>query len=510
MKPNGKNIAIIGGGIAGLCAAVYALKCGYSVEVLEMSDVPGGLAMSWRRGPYTFETCLHWLVGSRPGADLHAQWAEVFDIARLTFVDPQEFVRVESESGESLSVFTSVDRLEAELLRRAPQDAEPISALIHAIRTLGKFRIVDPSGSLASNWRNILHDVPVFPLLMKLSKITNRDYGKRFSDPLISRFFGSGDMGRLSAVALVLSLAWMNTQNAGYCHGGSQAIIRLIEEEIRSLGGRITYGAKVERLLVEDSVATGVQLANGRMLRADWVISAADGHATLFDMLGGKYVDAATKKRYEQMETFPSYLQVSLGLERDLTGEPPMLTRVLDKPLTVDPGTEIEAISFRVFNYDPTFAPRGHTVVTSFLPTRNFDYWKDLRQRNVAAYRTEKHRVADAVVEILERRIPGVRDSIAICDVSTPATVYRYTGNWQGSMEGWLLTPGTSVRQLPNTLDGLRKFVMIGQWVMPGGGLPSGLMTARSGIKMICHEDHQPFKPWPAKTKTEEPQPVAV
>ncbi|WP_394085909.1 NAD(P)-binding protein [Roseixanthobacter finlandensis] len=28
-------IVIIGGGIAGLCAAVYARKCGYEVELLE-------------------------------------------------------------------------------------------------------------------------------------------------------------------------------------------------------------------------------------------------------------------------------------------------------------------------------------------------------------------------------------------------------------------------------------------------------------------------------------------
>src|SRR4051794_3101451 len=85
MKQNGKKIVIIGGGIAGLSSAVYALKCGYQVEVVEMHDMAGGLAMSWRRGPYTFETCLHWLVGSRPGGEFHSAWQEICDIERLTF-----------------------------------------------------------------------------------------------------------------------------------------------------------------------------------------------------------------------------------------------------------------------------------------------------------------------------------------------------------------------------------------------------------------------------------------
>src|ERR1700758_5586211 len=102
MITNGKKIVIIGGGIAGLCTAVYALKCGYEVEVLEMHDMAGGAAMRWRPGPYTFETCLHWLVGSCPGGDFHSHWQEVCDIDKLTFLDPEEFVRITTENGDGL------------------------------------------------------------------------------------------------------------------------------------------------------------------------------------------------------------------------------------------------------------------------------------------------------------------------------------------------------------------------------------------------------------------------
>ncbi len=45
---------------------------------------------------------------------------------------------------------------------------------------------------------------------------------------------------------------------------------------------------------------------------------------------------------------------------------------------------------------------------------------------------------------------------------------------------------------------------MVGQWVMPGGGLPSGPMTARPAIKAICKQDHVPFVLHP------EPEPAAV
>ena len=57
MKHDAGKIIIIGGGIPGLCAAVYAQRCGYQAEILETHDSAGGLATSWHRGEYTFETC---------------------------------------------------------------------------------------------------------------------------------------------------------------------------------------------------------------------------------------------------------------------------------------------------------------------------------------------------------------------------------------------------------------------------------------------------------------------
>jgi phytoene dehydrogenase-like protein len=493
MKHNGKKIVIIGGGIAGLCAAVYALKCGYEVEVLEMHDMAGGLAMSWRRGSYTFETCLHWLIGSKPGGEFHQVWQELIDIDKLTFVNLHEFVRIETENDDNLRMYTNADMLEAELLRRAPDDIVAIQGFIHSIRTLGKFKLLDPSGGLADNWLNILRDIPVMPLLNKLSKINGEEYGSHFQDPLLRGFFSNGDVGKLTAIAMVLSLAWMNEENAGYCIGGSQALIRLIQERIVDLGGRIRFDARVERILVEHDKAVGVELAGGEAILADWVVSAADGHATIFDMLGGRYVNDAIRKIYGDWQTFASYLQVSLGIAMDLSDLPPMLTRVLNTPIQVDPETELRHIGFRFFHFDPTFAPPGKTAVTTVLPTRNYQYWERLRREDPAAYYVEKKRIADAVIGVLEQRIPGVTRAVEVIDVSTPATVIRYTGNWKGSQEGWLMPAGASFKPFPNTLPGLSRFFLIGQWIMPGGGLPSGPMTARPAIKAICKQDHIPF-----------------
>ena len=47
-----------------------------------------------------------------------------------------------------------------------------------------------------------------------------------------------------------------------------------------------------------------------------------------------------------------------------------------------------------------------------------------------------KEQVADQVIELLDRRYPGLADQVEMRDVATPVTFERFTGNWQGSWMG--------------------------------------------------------------------------
>jgi phytoene dehydrogenase-like protein len=345
----------------------------------------------------------------------------------------------------------------------------------------------------------MLRMIPKLPLLQRWAGMSAAEYGGRFQNDLLRRFFTHSATADMAAIALVFMFAWMSARNAGYAIGGAKAIIDPIAERFRALGGTLRLMARADRILVEDDVAVGVELSDGEIIRADWVVSGADGHATIYDMLGGKYRDAAIDAFYRRQKVFPSYLQVSLGVARDLSTEPGFLARVLAEPLQVDPETRLDTVAFRIFHFDPSFAPEGKTAVTCFLPTWNYGYWLDLQRDDPAAYAAEKQRIAEAVIGILDRRLPGVRGSIEVSDVSTPASIVRFTGNWKGSMEGFLPTPGVGFGPRRQTLPGLDRFLMVGQWVQPGGGLPSGLMTARSAVQAMCRKDNVPFTPHPVR-----------
>lgn len=488
---NNKKVLIIGGGIAGLCSGIYLRKNGFETEIVEMHTITGGLATAWKRDGYTFENCIHWLVGSKEGGELNAMWKEVFDIGQLRFFD-DDIYQVIERSSQKLVVYRDIDRLEAEFLVKAPEDSLAIREFAELVRKLSCFKM--PGGdSVMSRLVSYLRALPYLRLIRNYSKHTMATYAARFKDPLLKNFFSSG-LSELSFLAIVFSLAWMTNRNAGYPIGGSLKMIGLLEDHYRRLGGKIRFESKVARIIVKNGKAAGVFLEGGEEIAGDIVVSAADGHATIFELLEGKFLSEKAKKIYETYKPFPSYVQISLGVNTDLRDEPGFLSRCLDRKIQIDPDTQVDSLSFRIFNFDPTFAPPGRTAVVCFIPTYNHQYWISLRNNDKAEYDAEKNRLAQDVIKIFEERFQVGQGSIDVVDVATPATVVRYTGNWKGSMEGWLMTPATSFRQMPATLPGLKDFYMVGQWISPGGGLPSGLLTARTAAQMICRDNLMKWK----------------
>ena len=63
---NRHSVIIIGAGIAGLSAGVYAQRSGYQTKIFEMHTLPGGVMTSWKRRGYTIDGCVQWLMGPSP------------------------------------------------------------------------------------------------------------------------------------------------------------------------------------------------------------------------------------------------------------------------------------------------------------------------------------------------------------------------------------------------------------------------------------------------------------
>ena len=492
-----KPITIIGGGIAGLSAGCYAQMNGYGTRIFEMHDEPGGLCTAWQRKGYTIDGCLHWLVGSAPGIGLHQIWKELGALQGQRIVDLEQFYRIEDASGKAFTWYSDANRLEQHMIELAPEDVKLARECTRAIRHFAGFNMpMDKAPELYNiidGVKMMLKVLPFFGDLRKWGRMSMKNFTQQFKNSLLREAWQRFWPSEFSVMAVLMTLAWLHQKTAGYIIGGSMELSRAMEKRYLGLGGEIRYKSRVSKILVENDRAVGVKLVDGSEHRADYVISAADGHATIFDMLDGKYVNDNIRRYYEKLPIFSPLIYIGLGVNRSFEDVPQMvsgLTFQLDKPVTIA-GEERNWLGVRIHNFDPSLAPAGKTVLTLMIDS-NYAYWESLR-KDMERYKGEKKQIADTVVTLLEKRFPGLAAQVEMCDVATPVTFRRYTGNWQGSYEGWLITPETMTLRMSKTLPGLDSFYMIGQWVKPGGGLPSGAMTGRHVIQIICKRDKKPF-----------------
>jgi len=493
-----RSIIIIGAGIAGLAAGCYGQMNGYHTQIFELHDKPGGLCTSWKRKGYTFDGCIHWLVGSGPGSAMNRLWQELGAVQGRPFVDHDEFLRIEGKSGKTFIVYTNVDRLEQHMQELSPADAGVAHELAEAVRIFTRMNMpLDMPSGLANRIKAGAGMLPYLSPMRKWSKITVQEFAARFRDPFLceafSQFF---DLPDFPMVAVLMTLAWMHKHDAGYPIGGSLEFSQAVERRYLDLGGEIHYKSRVQKILVDASRdrVVGVRLEDGAEHRADAVISAADGHATIFDMLEGRYADDTIRGYYRDLPIFQPMIQVSLGVARDLSDLPHMVSFPLDKPVTIA-GQMRERMNVKHFCYDPTLSPKGKSAVVVMFDS-NHAYWKQLSEDR-ERYDAEKQQVAITVMEQLDKRLPGFIGQVEVVDVATPLTTERYTGNWQGSIEGWMINRKTLGMMFGNgmkkTLPGLANFYMAGQWVEPGGGVPTAAMSGRTIIQTICKQDKKPF-----------------
>jgi phytoene dehydrogenase-like protein len=277
---------------------------------------------------------------------------------------------------------------------------------------------------------------------------------------------------------------------AGVPIGGSRQVINAIADRYQWLGGQAHYHCKVKELIVENDRACGVRLNGGTEQRADIVVWAADGHTLLFDMLGGRYLSDELRARYQEWTPVKPMVHVMLGVARDLSQEPCRLVFKIDKPIAIA-GKEFPWLSFLHHGFDPTSAPPGKTAAEVWYDTE-YAYWEELYQDR-PAYEAEKQRIANETIAALDKRWPGLAAEVEVVDVPTPATYHRYTGNWQGSPDGWYITPKNMGSRAILTLPGLHNLYMAGQWTAPFTGTVMAALTGRQAVQLRCRAEGKPF-----------------
>ena len=498
---NKKSIIIIGAGLAGLSTGCYAQMNGYDSKIFEHHSKPGGVAAVWRRGEYLIDGGIHFLICHKPGNPIYDVYSEVGAVGGYEIEYMTTYLKFIDETSSKVIEFTNdLNKMERDLITIAPEDEKEIRSFIKEVDWFKDSPLLTDLGmsttppelrgrfdSLKEAWQ--MRGFMKY-LTGKYSK-SSEEYAENIQNPFLRTVFRKMFSPDAPIWFVIMILATVVSGNLGLLKKGCHEFVLPMEERYKSFGGKIQYGAKVEKILVEDNVAIGVILSNGSEHRADVVVSAADGKSTIFDLLGGKYIDDKIRKRFNTWKPYDPLIIVSLGVKRKFENEAPFTIFKMKEPLKYAE-REISCLPLRVLNYGDAFAPEDKSVIQVMLET-DWGYWYELQQ-NREKYDFTKKQLAQNIIERLENQFPGITEQVEMIDVATPYTSWRFTLNDKGSPMGWLLTRETLTEIIPRTLPGLENFYMAGHWVLPGGGVPASIYTGRNVIQILCKKNRKDFK----------------
>ncbi len=486
-----KKVIVVGGGIAGLSAGIYAAGCGFETTILESHAIAGGNCTSWRRGDYLFEGGMHWLTGSSKENPIYKVWRHLGALDdSVSVICPETFAEYD-HNGVAIKLFRNADKLEKHLLSIAPEDSKPIRRLCGDIHRFGNLTM--PLGHVkglkatqkAPSGLAALKLLPMLPHLAALGKINCEEYARRFSHEGIQSALRACMIDEYYATALVMTLASMSAGDGGFPEGGSLPFVERMTKRFASLGGTIQYKAVVDRVLVENGRAVGVSLG-GKRLDADAVIVTVD------TMTAEKLFDCPPEAgwlRTMRSEAGPVVTSfVSLGVDADLSDLPHVMNWKPVAPLTAG-GLTYPFLEANVYA-GRGFAPAGKTAVTMPLAGDSYDFWR--RTREDGRYTAEKQALLERVSDAFTAHVPRAKNRIEVSDLATPLTYERYCGTWRGSYMT-LVPKKAAMRSHSGVPDNIRFCYFAGQRLMPPGGLPVAATTGRTAVQYLCRDTDTVF-----------------
>lgn len=230
-----------------------------------------------------------------------------------------------------------------------------------------------------------------------------------------------------SALCLVYTFA----QNRGgglmrRVKGGIGSLSEALHRSILDKKGEVRLKSPVERILVENGRAIGVELRGGERVLARTVISNLDKPSTLFGLVGRTHLDAVTAERLEAIEHRGAYVHLVFKLARLPRYGPPFEHLNADPRTrfntTLVPDPELQQASYEACRrsevpehppigmqiptvMDPSLAPSGFHVATTY----GFFFPCEAPRE---ARGTLRDRMAERILDRLSEVLPDLRDCI--------------------------------------------------------------------------------------------------
>jgi phytoene desaturase len=493
-----RRAAVIGSGFGGLAAAIRLQSMGFQTVCYEAHDKPGGRASVYEDRGYVFDAGPTVITAPHCLEELfELSGRQLGDYVRLLPVTP--LYRLHWSDGVSFDYVADEPALIEQVRRVSPRDVD------------GYRRFADYARRVFAKGYEELGGVPFlrFTDMLRAAPDLARLRADRSVYSMVSRFVTDEHLRQafsfhpllvggnpLDTSCIYTLIHWIERKwGVFFPEGGTGALVRGLVRLFHDLGGELRLDTPVDRIELQSTghAAKHVLHAAGTHPDVfDVVVSNADVHHTYARLYRG--LDAARRRqqRLERMSWSMSLFVLYFGTNRRYPhlAHHTILFGPRFKGLLRDifHGSRLPD-DFSLYLHaptvtDPGMAPAGGESFYVLSPVPH------LGNASID-WESCAHRYGDAILESLERHLPGLRASIVTRRHFTPADFAGRFNAHHGSAFSVAPKLTQSAYFRPHNRDpDIPGLYLVGAGTHPGAGVPGVVNSAKATCDTIAKDFH--------------------
>ncbi len=449
---------VIGAGNGGLtCATKLALN-GKKTLLLEKHNLPGGFATSFVRGRFEFEASLHELCGIGPLVNDNGNLAKLFK--ELGVFDRVDWISL-PDAYRTMTLGDGEENFDYDMpigkenfIKKAEEYVPGSRAVCEEI-----FDLMEQINDGVNFISNITDFKPgmikdIFDKYQNFLNLAGYSVNQVFDaldvpKPIRDIFAGywcylGVNLDELNMIHYFTMLYSYLVEGATIPKSRSHGISSALLDRFEELGGEAWMNTKVEKILVKNKTAYGVQLENGEEILADYVVCNASPYTAFNKLIDRNEVPEHQLKNYNAKKLAAKGFAVFLGLDKS-PEELGMKNHTYFIYDTADTKLQSDMLRSRRTNGvqatvnlnagDPDCSPKGTTILYMTSLFLGDTAWDDVTP---STYHKAKREFADKMIANFERGTGiKIREHIEEIEIAAPMTYAHYTEAPNGTIYGY-------------------------------------------------------------------------
>ncbi len=456
-RPN-YDVLIVGTGMAALSLGALLAHSGRKVCLLEAHDRAGGYVHTFQMGEYQFCAQIHYIWGCGKGDKIwrFLEKLNLLDDIQFELLDPDGYDRVVLPDGKQIRIPYGFQKLASNITAHYPDQARGLARFCDILERLTREVQQLPPGM--SLWQTVTQGWKFLTLARYFRKTLQDVFEECGLRPEVQAVL-IANSGNFMCPPAELSILAYNGLFSGYNRGAyyprkhfRHFIDRLTQSIVEHSGCDFYFEEEVVSYQLAGNEIRNVTTRSGKVFQAPIIVCNADPQRTAAT-IGWEHVPPSWQKslRYDYSRTALTVYLGLKGLDLREYGFGRFNTWHLeqwDLNQTWKQALEQNWERPWMFLATPTLhTPEGGNSpadgqVLELATAANYDYFRQLKNGDPAAYVAEKKALRDRLLDLVERHyVPDLRKHLKLRVTGSPTTNEDFCWAPRGHAYGQHLTP---------------------------------------------------------------------